>query len=137
MSYTLNKTGARLDQMGTRETAYAASNTTIPNTGWGSVASLTLPAGTWVFVGQVRWVKTTSSENYMYLLNISTSSSSQSIQLGYKQMMTGTGARVCDQVTSVIVLNQETTVYLLAQVVGSAAESVIASDTFLRAVCVG
>lgn len=135
--YTLNRTGAEIDSLGTRLESDARAMTTIAPETHTDLCSLTLTKGTWVLTGQMRLQ---GQANYQAMLGISTNSGAeQPVGGGFGQLsstpyMTSLSINVA---RTIVISSSSQTVYLVGWHGYSAARSLDGLQTILSAVKVG
>lgn len=112
MSYTLNRTGAQIDAIGDIVNA-SSSLTTISSDTATNMASITLPAGTWVIVGQLR---IQGGSGFRISASISTSSAAHqpSALGGYvQQAVTSDVAQFSTNIVRILSIATSQTAYLV------------------------
>lgn len=134
--YTLNKTGAQIDAIGTVLTANSTVNT-LPNATYVNLCSVTLTRGKWVLIGQVRLSPASSG-----MLDVSLSTTAGDIAIGIggldQRYITGGYGLQTVGVSSVLDISASSaTVYLVAKQTTGAAVSITANRQFIKAVQVG
>lgn len=134
--YTLNKTGAQIDAIGTVLTANSTV-TTLPNATYVNLCSVTLTRGKWVLIGQVRFNPASSG-----MLDVSLSTTAGDIAIGTggldQRYITGGMGMQTVGVSSVLEISaSSSTVYLVARQTTGADVAITGNRQFIKAVQVG
>lgn len=111
--YTLNRTGAEIDAIGNSVMAQS-SLTSVPSRTYIDLCSMTLPAGTYVVIGQIYM---NAAENFNVVGSISTESATTQISSGGHAQVSVSADMdgVSISLTRIVVLSVQTTIYLVCR----------------------
>lgn len=131
--YTLNKTGAQIDAIGTIVSSSSTLNGIASST-YTNLCTITLPKGVWVITGQVRL--NPGANNMKLDASISTASADIGVtSTGLVQIQVPASSGICSvSLTRISEFTASTTVYLVARQASGSTISITGGQQILKAV---